>query len=124
MATRVILCLGSNTNDRRQRIIAACQWLASVMTIEAQSDIYDTPPFSGVGSDYVNTVVAISTDLTLETIDALCKEYERREGRDDTCRSRGIVPIDMDVVIYGDTIVRPHEVSRYYFQQGYCSLKD
>jgi 2-amino-4-hydroxy-6-hydroxymethyldihydropteridine diphosphokinase len=94
------------------------------MTIEAQSDIYDTPPFSGVGSDYVNTVVAISTDLTLETIDALCKEYERHEGRDDTCRSRGIVPIDMDVVIYGDTIVRPHEVSRYYFQQGYCSLKD
>lgn len=124
MSVRVIFCLGSNIDDRRQRIEKACQWIASVMTVEAQSDIYDTPPFSGVGSDYVNTVVAVSTDLTLEAIDALCKDYERREGRDDKCRKSGIVPIDMDVVIYGDTIVRPHEISRYYFQQGYSQIKD
>lgn len=123
MSVSVVLCLGSNTPDRRLRVEKACEWLASKMKLIAASSIYDTPPFSGMGSDYVNMVVEVTTDLPLQDIDLMCKEYELRQGRDAECRQTGDVPIDMDVVVYGTEIVRPRDFSRYYFVEGYKQIK-
>lgn len=118
----VVICLGSNTTDRHSRLRRALSWLATSIKLDCSSSIYDTPPYSGVGGEYSNAVVKGSSALGFEELESLCKSYEVMEGRDTDCRLAGIVPIDVDIVIYDGEAMRPGELSRYYFTQGYNQI--
>ena len=50
------------------------------------------------------------------------KELERNQGRTPELKIQGIVPIDIDVVIWNDEIVRMRDYEQDYFSQGYRQL--
>ena len=123
-AHRCYLSLGSNCAMRKRKIEEALQELESRFGEINYSDIYDTDSVSGDGSCYKNCVVECSLNEPYEVILRETKEMEARAGRDRESRRRGVVPLDIDVVIWDGEIVRPKDYSYEYFQQGYRKLRD
>ncbi len=67
-------------------------------------------------------VVQVRTALEAERLIQLGKEFEAECGRSAESKCRGIVEMDVDLVKYGKTILRPEEFTRTYFLTGYNKL--
>ncbi len=118
----IVISIGSNVAQRRARVEQAIAWIKTILEETECSDIYETAPLNGSGSNYVNAVVRGETELSLSGFIALTKEYERQQGRDDEARKRGEVVVDIDVVIADGEIIRLRDYNCYFFRKGYDSL--
>jgi len=109
--TTIYLSLGSNIGDRAANIARAVSALAQHgVRVTRQSSLYETEPVDFREQDwFLNSVVEAETDLTPgEVMDALLR-IERSLGR------RRLVPkgprlIDMDILLFGSSIVRTPEL--------------
>lgn len=118
----VVLSLGSNCGNRHANVTAGIKWLETILSCFNVSPVYATPDCLGSQKEYINAVVSGSTTLSPKEIDLLCKEYEISCGRDAEARNSNLVPIDIDLVIYGSDILRPRDFAREFFQIGFKSL--
>ncbi len=118
----VVMSFGSNEHPRRRSIEEAIEAMRLVMSECEASDIYETPEIHGCGEPYMNAVLSGQTGMELETLERLTKEYEAGAGRDAVARSAGRVPIDIDIVIWDGTVVRPKDYSQSFFRIGYKSV--
>lgn len=105
--TKVAIMIGSNTGDRKVHIDNAVAALREyVGDIIVTHDI-DNRDFTGVGPDYLNRMISGTTLLPLSRLQTAVKEIETRLGRDRS--NPAIVAIDIDIVVYDDTIIKPSE---------------
>lgn len=118
----VVISLGSNTADSKNRVKIALRWLASAIGDLKQSEIYSTTPNSGTGADYSNCIIKGNTAIGLHELNHLLKKYEIEQGRDKNARNCGIVPIDIDILLYDTQILRPKELTYPYLQPGLKEL--
>ena len=105
---QVFIGIGSNEGDRFSAISKAVQQLASSSQIALvqMAPIIETKPVGGPPQgDYLNTVVEINTDISARDIWVLLKEIEKRLGRVVTSVRWGPRPIDLDILLYGDTVI-------------------
>lgn len=116
------LSIGSNTTDKMERLRQAGLWLADNFSDVLCSEIYTSAPVSGVGPDYANMVARISAESDAAQMALIAKEYERKCGRTPESKALGCVPIDVDVVICNDLILRPTEYARAYFRRGFDAI--
>lgn len=121
--TTVIISLGSNAPDREECMAGAMKWLATVIVGARFSRVYETPEYSGRYPAYFNCVAEGMTALDADTLNVMLKEYERSAGRTPESKLTGIVPIDIDIVEYGERLLRPVEFEREYFAIGYRQLR-
>lgn len=119
---RVVISLGSNVEDRMARVAAAMTWIQSILRSTDCSGIYETDDFHPTGRKYCNAVMAGDTALSQGEIDAAAGLYELNAGRDESARRRGDVPIDIDLVIWNSTVLRPRDMEREYFLRGFREL--
>lgn len=119
---KLILSIGSNVLDKRERVSNAIDFVSGISEVVSSSEIYDTPECHGKDYIYANAVVLVITELSQEQFDSLLKEYEKKCGRDDEARRLENVPVDIDIVIVNDTIVRPRDYNRSFFKKGYDQL--
>lgn len=109
--TRVYLSLGSNIGDRAGNIARAVAALASHgVRVTRESSLYETEPVDFREQDwFLNSVVEAETDLTPgQVMDALLK-IERALGRQRLV-PKGPRLIDMDILLFGSSIVRTPEL--------------
>lgn len=118
----VVISLGSNVEDRMSRVAAAMTWIQSILRSTACSGIYETDDFHPTGRKYCNAVMAGDTALSQSEIDTAVRLYELNAGRDESARLRGDVPIDIDLVIWNGTVLRPRDMEREYFLRGFREL--
>jgi 2-amino-4-hydroxy-6-hydroxymethyldihydropteridine diphosphokinase len=99
------LGLGSNVGDSIANLAAAATALETAgVTVLARASLYTTAPQGEVldQPDFLNSALKIETGLApLELLD-LCKQIERRHGRDPQGVRHGPRPIDIDVLLLGD----------------------
>lgn len=119
---RAVVCLGSNADDKEKQVSAALGWLGSVSAVLKKSDIYSTPECHGGGSVYFNAVAEIDFDGDSDSLNSIFKRYEIECGRNDKTRALNIVPIDIDIVISDNEIVRPRDYAQSFFKIGYNSM--
>ena len=119
---RVVISLGSNVEDRMSRVAAAMTWIQSILRSTACSGIYETDDFHPTGRKYCNAVMAGDTALSQSDIDTAVRLYELNAGRDESARLRGDVPIDIDLVIWNGSVLRPRDMEREYFLRGFREL--
>ena len=109
------LGLGSNVGDRRANLQAAVDALPGQgVTVLASSSTYDTDPVGLVLDQpaFLNACVRIGTDLEPEALLDACKAVERDLGRDLEGGVRhGPRPIDVDLLLLGDTEYRSDRLS-------------
>lgn len=117
-----VLSFGSNCGDRGENVHKALDWLIRNFSESRVSEIYETPEIHGIGNPYMNAVGICKVDCSLPELIALTKEYENENGRDSACRQRGDVPIDIDIVLWNEEIVRPLDYSSSFFKIGYSMI--
>lgn len=120
---RVILSFGSNCGDRTVNITNALKWFESVAADCHFSSIYETPEIHGYGGPYMNAVASGFTGYDFESLNRLAKIYEIENGRNESCRLQGRVPIDIDIVLWNNETLRPQDFAREFFQIGFHEIQ-
>ena len=46
------------------------------------------------------------------------KEIETQQGRTSLSKQTGIIPIDIDIVVWNDEVMRPRDLQHEYMQKG------
>lgn len=112
----VYLSLGSNVGDREQHLARARERLnAAGLRVLRASALYETEPRDVPGQPwFLNQVVEVETRLFPKQLLEQTQKMERSLGRIRT-RPKGPRTIDIDILLYGDTILStpgleiPHE---------------
>jgi 2-amino-4-hydroxy-6-hydroxymethyldihydropteridine diphosphokinase len=111
------LGLGSNVGDRRAALEAAVAALPRHgVEVLASSSVYETEPVGEVldQRDFLNACVRVQTALEPEALLDACKAVERELGREPGGVRHGPRPLDVDVLLLGDSehrserLVLPH----------------
>ncbi|MDE6649890.1 MAG: 2-amino-4-hydroxy-6-hydroxymethyldihydropteridine diphosphokinase [Muribaculaceae bacterium] len=122
VSVEAVFSVGSNCGDRVDHVEKGLKWLSSVLFDCRCSHIYATPDCHGSCCEYMNAVVKGSTSLTPRELENMCKEYEISMGRDDSARKAGNVPVDIDLVVYDNRILRKKDFSSEFFIIGYSCI--
>lgn len=127
---RVWISIGSNAPDADSRIRAAVSELENLLSRMEVSDTYVTPAIGKPAPDYTNCVATGITCMPADDLIPQLKEIERHGGRGtvsmdsvDQSLFPKIVEIDLDLVVYGEKVLRPSDFSRSYFILGYNRLR-
>ena len=123
---RFIISLGSNLcpSEAESNLSKAEIFLSGLFSADIIfSSHYSTPGVgSGKGKTYLNAVAVGHTSLTAEAIRASLKDFELRTGRTPEVRALGIVPIDLDLLMLGDNVFKPKDLSQSYVLRGLNEL--
>ena len=112
------LGLGSNVGDRRAQLQEAVTRLGDHgVRVVVSSSTYDTDPVGEIldQPSFLNACLRIETDLGPEELLDACKAVEREQGRDMAAIRHSPRPIDVDLLLLGDTefaserLKLPHE---------------
>lgn len=123
MKEKAVIVVGSNYQDSKNNVERGVKYIGERFKIIRQSQIYASPDFLGTGHQYHNAVLEILSDLPLKELGEEFKNYERQAGRTPGLKSQGKIPIDIDIVVYADRIVRPKDFNTKYFRIGWESVK-
>jgi 2-amino-4-hydroxy-6-hydroxymethyldihydropteridine diphosphokinase len=103
--TRAYIGMGSNVGDR----VAFCRRAVQALTtspglsLGAVSSLYETSPVGGPPQrSYINLVAQIDTEGTARELLEVCKEIERRLGREPGEIRWGPRVADLDILLFGD----------------------
>ncbi len=106
------LGLGANLGDRLANLERAVQLLGRVdgLRLVRSSRVYETDPVGPPQPEYLNAVIQGRTSLEPMSLLSACLSVEREMGR--VRRGRwGPRIIDIDVLTYGDRVVRESELT-------------
>lgn len=118
--TTVYISIGSNTADKRERVTQAISDLEERFPGFVCSDIYESECWRKEGRPYMNAVARFETSSTSEGLEAVFKQLEKEAGR--VHDGSGMVTLDIDLVVYGKTVLRERDFYHDFFQKGYRQL--
>lgn len=118
----VVISIGSNCGDRKANVEKAIAWLKSILMETECSEIYETPCALKTGNPYINAVLKGWYEGVGYELDDRLKEKEHEMGRTAECREKGEVPIDMDIVIMNNEVVKDWDYRQKFFKIGFSSL--
>lgn len=119
---KFVLSLGSNSEDREYQMDLAFRHLKSAFDGVESSAIYETDALNGKDAPYLNSVVVGFTNMEYNEMVECMKKWEKQCGRTSDSKHKGIIPIDIDVVVWNNTIVRDKDYNMPYFIRGYQEL--
>jgi 2-amino-4-hydroxy-6-hydroxymethyldihydropteridine diphosphokinase len=107
----IYLALGTNLGDRFANLLAAIAGLPPAVRLQAQSPVYETPPW-GLTSQpaFLNMVLKGETDLVPPALLAHLKRLETKLGRQPAVHW-GPRLIDMDILFYDELILNTPELT-------------
>lgn len=106
---RAYIGLGANLDDPVAQIRRAVTALATLpdTAVAARSSLYRSPPMGPRDQpDYVNAVAAIDTALAAEALLDALQHIERAHGRVRAGPRWGPRPLDLDILLYGERVIR------------------
>lgn len=113
-----LLCMGTNF-ERRTHLEAAREALKSMFTdirfgpemeTEAIGDVFLSP--------FSNQVAVFTTALAAEEVRSLLKGIEKENGRMKEDKAKGIVKLDIDLLKYDETVLKPEDMERDFVREG------
>ena len=117
--TQALVSLGANTPDKREQLARTIEAIASIARIEAQTPIYDTPAEGSVATKpYANALLLIDTPDSYEALRATFKEWETAAGRTPMSKQQGIIPLDIDIISWDNTILKERDMEFEYMKKG------
>lgn len=121
---KVVFSLGSNCDDALVEMNKCIAWLTSLLTVINVSHIYETAALNGKDKNYLNAVFVGYTDMQYELVKTLMKEYEKSQGRTPESKALGVIPIDIDVVMWNEEVMRNGDFMQTYFQIGWNEVNN
>lgn len=114
-----LVCLGSNLCPE-VNMDKACKALTRMFPDIRWSPVIVSPDIRKIRSvpDYHNRVALFTTTMSMSSVRSCFKELERSCGRTSDSKSTGLVPLDIDLLRYGDTIFKSEDMHAPYVLQG------
>ena len=106
---RVFIGVGSNQDSRLYHISNAIHTLGDVKGVRVAqlAPVIETEPLGGMPQGlYLNTVVEIETSLPPGELLQALKAIEHKEGRIQSAERWSPRPIDLDILLYDDKIIK------------------
>lgn len=119
----VVLSIGSNHGDRYVNVREAREWLSEVLIDFRSSRIYETEGAGCCNRRYMNCVVSGYYDASLSALESMCKDYEKKHGRNEELRRENFVPVDIDVVVSDNVILKTWDFNQGFFKRGYEEIQ-
>ncbi|MDE7402577.1 MAG: 2-amino-4-hydroxy-6-hydroxymethyldihydropteridine diphosphokinase [Muribaculaceae bacterium] len=131
----IVVSIGSNISAENVR--RCLTWLNERFTLIKSSSVYQTPQqhrdldittqaaTSNNNSEvriYSNAVAIYNCNENLEELNIEFKKYEKEEGRTPEFKKTGIVPVDIDVVIFNGEIIRTWDYNQRFFKIGFKEI--
>jgi len=102
---RVYISLGSNV-DAENHIQAAIDLLRQQFGDIEVSTTYQNPSVGFDGDDFLNLVVGLDSDLSVQELASAMRDIEASLGRDRSMPKFSSRTIDLDLLIIGNKIIR------------------
>lgn len=119
---KVLLSIGTN-EDRESNLTLCHQFLDNIFTDICYSGTSVTMPYGTTyKNDFLNQLAIIYTDKDKEEVKCLLKSIEKDMGRNNADKKHGIVKIDIDLVIWNNTILKPEDFKRSYIADLLASM--
>lgn len=117
-----IISMGSNEN--RAENMSRCRYLLSKEYPNAVfSEMVNTEPFGdNYQSDFYNQLVLINSDDNELTITERLKRIESEIGRQSEEKSKGIIKIDVDLLVVNGKIIKSEDFERPYMNSLFDNL--
>lgn len=119
MTHTAVICLGSNVGPRRSRIADAMRAMRAFVEMTAVSPANESDDVTGRGDAYVNRVCVCLTNLEKDEFANRLADIELAGGRTADRSRRGIVDIDIDLVVWDDIVEAPADFVQPYFRRLY-----
>lgn len=117
-----IIGIGSNI-EAHLNIPEMLRLLAEKVKILQVSQMIQTKPIGITEqADYTNGAVRICTEMKLETLTSYLKKLEDRMGRDRSQKKFGPRNIDLDILIWNNTVVDPDYYTRDFLRSSASEL--
>lgn len=117
-----LLCMGSNT-DCSVHLSNAREALCKVFPdIRFGTPMETRAIGNGFRSPFCNQLARFSTSLTARSVHEVFKRLEQCNGRVPEDKAAGIVRLDIDLLAYDDTILKPEDMDREYIRNGIMDL--
>ena len=112
-----IVSIGSNEERERQMALAR-EWLRGLYPDVRFSEELETEPlFLSRKALFSNQLASFSSACSPDEVVAQLKQIEREAGRTPEMKRQERVPLDLDLLVAGDLILRPKEMERDYIQR-------
>lgn len=116
------ICLGSNF-DRETHMKAARRALTSTFTdIRFGTEMVTEAIGNKFLSPFSNQVAIFCTALHTKEVRAILKQIEHDNGRLPEEKEYGIVKIDIDLLKYDDTVLKPNDLKKDFVKAGISKL--
>lgn len=119
--TAVVLALGSN-NEQRKNISACKRMLEQYFPGIVFTRQLWTDPIGMVSPKFLNCLACFSTTHTLYQLQVAIRNIEGRCGNRKALRTRSIISIDVDILLYGDKKLHEADWERPYVKELMESL--
>lgn len=121
---RCIICLGSNT-ESEYYMNCAEEILTDLFPGMRWGEIVETAPEgTETVTPYLNRAAVIETYMTFEEVNRLFKDIEKKCGRTPDGKQRGVIPLDIDLLIFDMKIVKPADIKKDYVRQALGTLPE
>lgn len=122
---KCLISLGSNYRPKEQLEQARRHLLPHLLYVRMSQEVYTDPinfPYSS--ALFLNQVLYGECDLPLNELQKHCKALEEHLGRTDAGRREHPerMPMDIDIVIWDNEILKPNDFYRGYLLEGIASL--
>ena len=113
---RVLISLASN-HEQKENLCKAREALAQILSSATFTPEQWTHPMGKhFGRFYINQLVSAETTLSSDELTARLKDIETTLGRTPELRRHGIVPIDLDLLLYDDKRFHLQDWERSYIK--------
>jgi 7,8-dihydro-6-hydroxymethylpterin-pyrophosphokinase (HPPK) len=75
-------------------------------------------------ASYLNRAAVVETDMGFEDIKTLFKNIERKCGRTPEGKQKGIIPLDIDLLVFDMEVVKPADMEKNYVKQALNTLSE
>ncbi len=114
MMNRALISIGAN-EQADKNLHFAFRWLENHCRVEVATPIITTEPIgSGYEKLFRNQLVWVSSSFSLPEMNDALKLLERQVGRLPHHKWQGVVPLDADILVWNEQVLRPQDMLRPY----------
>lgn len=118
---RIIIVLGSNEGAERNMDLA-CRKLEELFPVQWSEAVYTQPLRCAVRKPFLNRVGLSFTSWGIKELRECFKRIEKELGRTAESKQIGIIPMDIDLILWNDSLLKPDDWTRDYVQDGLRQL--
>lgn len=114
-----LISLAANDEKKETTIAHALRLIESYCVILNQTPVYQSEAAGeSQQPSYANALLQVETDQEYEELRRRFKSLEHDAGRTPASKERGIIPLDIDIISWNETLLKNKDMEYDYMKKG------